>query len=354
MNKIRIQINKFQEIIPKFESFLKTEGQKWQKERIDKDEFLQTYFFNEEALNSLEEGTLRELLQKLWAFAGWTNKDYLLEEMLKSGLETIKQAFHILLFSNKSVAERFDHVKQNIRMMGATGISEILSHFSKKDYPIWSRRVRDGLIYLGISEDKLPKAAQISGSQYESLCEIAKEVLNQLQTQRQASRIDDLFGLDFLLFFISIEKPEQIPIKDFEHDVVVEQVLELGDGLGFEVEKEVNVARGCRIDALWRSRIANLGVISYAFEVHRRGSRDSAILNLQKIIKQDPSIQKVILVSSVEELEAFRLEISFLGEDFRNAVGYFHVEDLQHTLSHLELLKSILKNVGLLDIKKVF
>ncbi len=349
-----IQMKKFKEVIPKFESFLRSDGQKWQKERIDKDEFLKTYFFDKEALVSLEEGTLRELIQKLWAFAGWTNKDYLLDEMLKSGLDKIKQDFYILLFSNKPIAERFDQVKKNIRMMGATGISEILSHYNKNEYPIWSRRVRDGLIYLGIPEDKLPKAAQISGAQYEFLCNLVKDIMTQIQNQQHTFRIDDLFTLDFLLFYISIEKPEEVLIKDFEHDVVVEQVLELGDGLGFEVEKEVNIARGCRIDALWRSRIANLGVISYAFEVHRRGSRDSAILNLQKVIKQDPSIQKVVLVSSVEELEALRLEISFLGEDFRNAVGYFHVEDLQHTLNHLEILKSILKNVGLLDIKKVF
>ena len=32
--------------------------------------------------------------------------------------------------------------------------------------------------------------------------------------------------------------------------------------------------QGCRIDAAWRSRIAHLGTISYAFEVHRKGSRD--------------------------------------------------------------------------------
>lgn len=99
------------------------------------------------------------------------------------------------------------------------------------------------------------------------------------------------------------------------------------------------------------SRIANLGTISYAFEVHRHGSRDSAILNLQKVMHRDPSIQKVVLVSSDDELDAFRREISCLPEGFRNAVGYFEVGELQLALSHLASLKTILEKLGLLSFR---
>lgn len=110
------------------------------------------------------------------------------------------------------------------------------------------------------------------------------------------------------------------------------------------MQKEFSVARGCRIDAIWRSRIANLGTIAYAFEVYRRGSRDSAILNLQRI-RRDPTIQKVIIVSSHDELDMFKEEITSLDESFRNSVGYFHVADLQTALDHLEALKGILKTL---------
>jgi hypothetical protein len=134
---------------------------------------------------------------------------------------------------------------------------------------------------------------------------------------------------------------------DFEHDVVVDKVIELGDGLGFEVQKEFSVMPGCRIDAIWRTRVANLGTISYAFEVHRKGSRDSAILNLQRI-RRDPTIQKVVIVSSKDELEQFRREIASLDEGFRNAVGYFEVQDLQRALSHVQSLRDILNSLGLL------
>jgi len=134
---------------------------------------------------------------------------------------------------------------------------------------------------------------------------------------------------------------------DFEHDVVVDKVIELGDGLGFEVQKEFSVMPGCRIDAIRRTRVANLGTISYAFEVHRKGSRDSAILNLQRI-RRDPTIQKVVIVSSKDELEQFRREIASLDEGFRNAVGYFEVQDLQRALSHVQSLRDILNSLGLL------
>ena len=99
---------------------------------------------------------------------------------------------------------------------------------------------------------------------------------------------------------------------------------------------------------MWRSRVANLGTIAYAFEVHRRGSRDSAILNLQRV-RRDPAIQKVIVVSSKRELENFKKEIAHLDESFRNSVGYFEVQDLQRALDYLQSLKDILKSLGLLS-----
>jgi hypothetical protein len=106
--------------------------------------------------------------------------------------------------------------------------------------------------------------------------------------------------------------------------------------------------RGCKIDAIWRSRVANLGTIAYAFEVHRRGSRDSAILNLQRV-KRDPTIQKVVVVSTRQELDRFKEEMASLDESLRMSVGYFEVQDLQRALNHLQGLKDILTTLGLLS-----
>lgn len=342
-------------MVPHFHRFLESEeGQLWSQEREDKDEFFATYF-SELEIDDLEEGTLRELIHILWAFNGWTNKDWLLQEMLQSGLPTIKNRFRALLYGDAALANRFDGVTKDVRMMGATSVSEILAHHDSDQYPIWSRRSKGGLVGLGIDEAQLPKSAQISGTQYASFCELVGDVREQIV--EDYPEFADFLKLDFLLYFASTQEtptvsaPEEI--EDFEHDAVIDQVLELGDGLGFEVQKEFTVMRGCRIDAIWRSRVANLGTIAYAFEVHRRGSRDSAILNLQRV-RRDASIQKVVLVSSKAELDSFKGEIASLSESFRTSVGYFEVEDLQRALTHLQSLKEIMKTLGLLSAESLF
>lgn len=208
--------------------------------------------------------------------------------MLKSGLPAIRGAFKNLLYGTEPIAKRFDAVRRTVFMMGAASISEILTHHDHTKYPIWNRRSRKGLVVLGVEESLLPKSTQISGGQYQEFCKLVEKVRSEVAAHH--SQFADLFTLDFLLYFVSTQEPDvggtarpENAAADFDHDAAIEPVLELGDGLGFEVQKEYGVTRGCRVDAIWRSRVANLGTIAYAFEVHRKGSRDSAILNLQRV-----------------------------------------------------------------------
>ncbi len=344
-----------EEIYPKFKDFLDNESEEWNAERKEKDEFLHKYFFTDE-INKIDEGTIRELVHKLWANNMWTNKDNLHNDMLKTGLQNIIEAFRVLFDNEKPIAERFDHVKQNIRRMGASSISEILAHYDHNKYPIWNSKIKQGLITLGVPVSKLPKSSQISGKQYESFCKLYANIHDEISTKYKD--ISDFFILDHLIYFlsthenvsVSIDNDEELKeVKDFDHDEMIDNLLELGDGLGFDVQKEFYVMRGCRLDAIWRSRVANLGTISYAFEVHRHGSRDSAILNLQRV-RRDPSIQKVIIVTTAEEIEIFKGEILSLDESFRHSVGYFDVRDVLKALSYIQELKTILKDLGLLSI----
>ncbi len=358
---VNIDAQLLKSLVPRFREFLRSdEGQKWQEERDEKGAFFAENF-TQDRIPNLEEGTLREMIYLLWAFNGWTNKDWLFQEMLKSGLPTIREAFSELLYRKTALADRFNRVKNEVRIMGAASVSEILTHHDPTQYAIWSRRVRKGLLGVGIEEDQLPRSSQISGAQYEAFCSLSRQV--QRQVMGQYPEFDDLLKLDFLLYYISTQMPvvprqpiaaqKPAKVKDFDHDDVISEILELGDGLGFEVQKEFHVMRGCRIDALWRSRVANLGTIAYAFEVHRHGSRDSAILNLQRV-KRDPTIQRVIIVSTQDEIERFKGEIAYLAEDFRRSVGYFDVQDLEQALEHLEALKLILDELGLLGADSLF
>lgn len=337
-------------------SYISEEGQDWKEEREEKDEFLKEHLFSPEKVEALDEGTLRQMVRRLWAYSSWTNKDYVLDQMLQSGLPTIRSSLKFLLFSDAPISERFDRIQENVRQMGSAGVSEILCHFDKSLYPIWNRRAREGLARLGVSDDVLPASPQLSGEQYGRFCELMRQVLGKVQEDEQF--FEDLFVLDYLLYFLSAVKAEEPKPderrgegeedEDFDHDEIIGRVLELGDGLGFEVDDEVPVAPRARVDAVWRTRIANLGTISYAFEVHRRGSPDSAIVNLLKVLEMDDSIRKVVLVSSESEIERFRSEIDDL-RSFRGAVGYLEVPQLLTAIDHLDGLKEVLADLGLLD-----
>lgn len=88
------------------------------------------------------------------------------------------------------------------------------------------------------------------------------------------------------------------------------------------------------MDDVWTIQIANLGIVKYVFEVQKGGSPDSLILNLQKA-RNDPSVQKVIVVSDSEQLEKIREEIMALSTDFSKNVSYWEASDVKETYNHL-------------------
>jgi hypothetical protein len=78
------------------------------------------------------------------------------------------------------------------------------------------------------------------------------------------------------------ERELRLQEGEFDHDEIRDLLADIGGSLGFDTDTEVKVAHGARVDVVWRARIANLGLVTYVFEVHRSGSMDSLILNLQK------------------------------------------------------------------------
>lgn len=311
-------------------------------------------FLSKDNLEKIDEGALREFIKMLWSYDFWTNKDYILEEMLKTKIETIRNAFKYLIYSDDSVDKRFDYILKNVRMIGVSAVSEILTYSNNKQYSFWTRRTKEAVSFLGYKEKILEsKGININGKQYVSFIDIMSDLLKKINDID--SKIDDFLKLNLFIFYLSseiISKKQIETTEEFDHNTIVNDVFELGDGLGFEVAKEINVAPGCRVDVIWKSRIANLGVISYAFEVHNKGSMDSAILNLQKVLQKDPSIQKVVIVSNTENLEKFREQIGSLYESFREKVGYFEINELNTALDSLKTLKENLSSLGFMNIKK--
>lgn len=168
----------------------------------------------------------------LWALNGGTNNDWLLEEMLCSGLPEIRSAFEQLLYGRAPIAERLDAVKEKACLMEAAGVAEIFAHHDHKRYPIRNRRSRQGMVNLGLSEAHLPRLAQISGSQYAELRELARAA--QIPIVVHCPEFDDPLGLDFLLYPFSLQgqRPRQpIPssttVEHFDHDTMIDQLFEL-------------------------------------------------------------------------------------------------------------------------------
>ena len=94
--------------------------------------------------------------------------------------------------------------------------------------------------------------------------------------------------------------------------------------------------------------MANLGVIAYAFEVHRSGSRDSALTNLMKAQTADPTLQKLVVVSTEEEIEKFRAEAAAISPSLEQSISFFEVEKVEKAEAALEELREILQAAELM------
>jgi hypothetical protein len=349
---------KIKEIYKEFSVWQKTdEYLKWEnviKIRIDKYNKL----LAKECIKNITKEAINGLIIDLWASLVWTNKDYLIERIWKNiDLSEFQNQLYNLIYGTKGLQDRYDNF--TVKGLGISSATEIMILADCSAYPLLNNRAQKGLLGLGFG-DILPflsTTSPVQGKHYvqfkEAMDLLAKELKN------LGYEFCGYFGPDILLHYITTEyivlestppesvKKGQKETGDFDHDEAIDSVLELGAGLGFEVSSEHTVASGARIDAIWKIKIANLGTISYVFEVHRRGSRDSAILNLQKA-QQDSSVQKLVIVTTDEEIQKFKKEIETLPESFRNSVSYLNILDLNKSINLITELKNKLEDLNLL------
>jgi len=336
-----------------YREFLAESGSEFAKERVEKKETLPG-LITEEKVENFEEGDVRELIRNLWAFRGWTNKDYLVDQVLEDGIENVRTQFRQAFYETEDVAEKFDVLNENVNMLGPASITELLTFTYPDQCAIYNRRAREALQQLGYDVVKRLDTGE-EYIEFIETVELLKERLDDVEKQEGNSEIDDLVDVDYFLFYISNldideEDGEEVsePLDDFDHEEFKQKLLEIGDGLGFDVEDEYEAGPGARLDVRWKTRVANLGVISYAFEVHRKGSRDSALLNLMKAQNADPTLQKLIIVSTKDEIEKFRDEADAISADLTKSISYFEASQVQRAESRLTDLKDILQDADLM------
>lgn len=319
---------------------------------------LYTQLLSASGLSQMSELEFGQLVSSLWANRIWGNKGYLVDKIIgDNGLNTLKEQLKRLLWGKGDIGTRFDAFRKAVKGLGTASITELLAFVHPEMCGVWNDTTRQAISLLDFDLPVLRKA-QINGSEYQAY----NALLAGIQAELAQHGIDDqdLLGVNYFLFTVwevGREQPPttqrtvtpRIPVEDFDHDEIVDQLVNIGQWLGFQAEKEKMVARGAKVDAIWQARIANLGVVTYVFEVQRRGSVDSLILNLQRA-QNNPTVQRLIVVANTADIERIRQEIATLPESFRKSVGYMEVREavraaeligeLSGLIGKLELVRS--------------
>lgn len=337
-----------------FRRFIKSVDFKKEMESRGQHRTVVTNILGQSKLKSMTEIEFGELISNLWASGMWGNKDYLVQKIIDdNGIDKIRTQFGDLLYGSHSFENRFDRFIEEIKGLGPASLTEILCLFDPNKYSIWNDKARKALRNLKF--DNLPlNKYQISGKEYKKINETVTLIGKKLRDLGFSDA--DLLALDYFLYEIWYVEKEKIEIKkevkeeayEFDHDEVRDFIKEIGVQLGFETDTEKSIAHGAKVDVIWRAKIANLGVVTYVFEVHKKGSIDSLILNLQRALN-NPTVQKIIAVSDKIQLEKIREEIKTLPENFRKTLTFWEVSDAIRT--H-EKLSEVIQSINKLELVK--
>ncbi|MBM3910866.1 MAG: hypothetical protein FJ356_04380, partial [Thaumarchaeota archaeon] len=224
--------------------------QKWIKLRKERHKII-SKILSRENIENLSELDFRKIIKDLWAFVGWNNKDWVVDNIIKNnGFTNIRNSLSKLLYSQEPLEQRFDNCQ--IRDMGPASITEIMSFVDPEKYCIWNIKPRKVFPLLGIDQlpQKVYKYSQISGSDYVKVNEIMKDMLKILSDHGYDNL--DLLALDLFIWIIFDErdktrkekKPEkisektsreiQLRIQDLTHWDAIGLIVELGNTLGFD------------------------------------------------------------------------------------------------------------------------
>lgn len=343
------QRKRIQDYVKPFRTFLNSpEGKRDTQDRLERRRFFRS--FTPEKLSKLEETDLAELVTHLWATRIFTNKRYFVDRLVtENKLPKLRQALQELLWGEGSVYDRYVRFLKEVKWFGPAMVTELLAHVHPRQCGVWNDRARKALAVLGFGEVLPLKKYRLSAREYEKFCRVLSAIAIELRDFDIPDEPDLLFVDYFLYEVFSSQKRGLIPemmVMEFDHDEVRDKIRDIGSWLGFEAEIEEKIAHGARVDVVWRARIGNLGVVTYVFEVHKGGSIDSLILNLQKA-RGNPTVQKVIAVSDQRQLERLRQEVQGLPEEFRKALGYWNVAEVEQVYQNLAETTEIIQRLEL-------
>lgn len=286
------------------------------KEREQRINFYQSY--TKEKIQKMTRDDLIKYIGKLWASVVYGNKAYLVDKMIDNndGLGKLTHMISEFIYGKDPIQKRWDYFIKNANLFGPSYLSELLSYYYPNEYVIANKQVIKALELLDIKE--LPhQNYQWTGKKYIEICEYVKEINSEMINV--GIKTENLLATDYFLWEIAknFDKGNEITIVAPEqkeeqftknlHKEIIEKLVAIGTLLGFDAESEVTVAKGARLDAVWKVNIGNMGRVMYCFEVQSHGSIDSLILNLQKA-SNNKSVQRLIAVSDKKQLEKIKEE----------------------------------------------
>jgi len=193
------------------------------------------------------------MMKSLWALNGWSNKDWVIDNILKNtDFKKVRESLKNLLYGSDELDKRFDESK--IKHLGTSMITEIISMVDPEKYCLWNQIPRKVLPLFGVNQipERVYKHTQITGQEYLKCNEVLKEILGVLR-DHGFEKIN-LFELD-LFFWVVYEETKEIrkekPTKSEPISSSVEQkialksseighwdaigiLVELGNKLGFD------------------------------------------------------------------------------------------------------------------------
>jgi predicted RNA-binding protein len=201
------------------------------------------------------------------------------------------------------------------------GIYNVVSDWYKADDLIWEDELREGTIIYHYRLDLEPEiiGAAVLNELIPKLDFIKNKSMPSIYLQGHtlgpANHSQPISDSDVqkIKNHMSEKLIKQIEVEHgSEHGEIIAKLEEIGSTLGFTPysdQEHTYVAKSSVVDLVWETKIANVGIIKYVFEVQSRGSKKSLITNLIQAINS-PTVKKVIAVSDKKQLIQIKEQVN--------------------------------------------
>ena len=106
-------------------------------------------------INTMTEDEFVEYIGKLWSMIVWENKKYIADKIIElNGFNKIKKYVIDLFWVMNLQKKRWDYFSKNIKQIGPSSMSELLTYINPNEYVICNRVTCNCFRYLEVEEKR--------------------------------------------------------------------------------------------------------------------------------------------------------------------------------------------------------